>query len=149
MTTPAITSSSDTDVHGQQELPDVLTAAHAAVEQQRQRADAAEQRHRDDIARIGERLIQEADDRGWCRVYDRVIDELNEDLTIELPLRERVFDVTTTIELRIRVTATSEEAARGLAEDLVRTAESRLDAMSSITAFPQAADNYEVDPVGT
>ncbi len=46
------------------------------------------QRHAADIERIGERLMQEADERDWCDEYDRVVDSLNRNLTIGLPSRE-------------------------------------------------------------
>src|SRR4051812_32911416 len=60
---------------------------HASDEQRRQ----AEQRHRDDIALIGETLIEEANRRDWCGQYDHVIDGLNGSLSVQLPLRERDY----------------------------------------------------------
>ena len=38
---------------------------------------------------IGDRLIQEANDRDWCSDYDRVVDEINRSIPIgQLPLRK-------------------------------------------------------------
>ncbi|GIM98047.1 hypothetical protein [Paractinoplanes toevensis] len=139
------------DQSAEHQLRAELAAAREQAEQQRQRADAserravtAEQRHRDDITLIGEKLIAEADDRDWCEVYDEFVDYLNINLHVELPLRERDFTVTAMVELRVDVTATSEGQARDLAEDLVRHVEQRLDAMDSITAYPQESHRYDV-----
>ncbi|MEU4244289.1 hypothetical protein [Actinoplanes sp. NPDC026619] len=146
-----ITATSAITIQREQQLRTELAAAREQAELLRQRAESArlravtaEQRHHDDIALIGEKLIAEADDRDWCEVYDEFVDKLNINLHIELPLRERDYTVTTMVELRLDVTATSEEHARDLAEDLVRQAEQRIDAMDSITAYPQESHRYDV-----
>jgi len=45
---------------------------------------------------IGERLLQESQDRGWCDEFDRIIDEVNESLPgpFALPVREKEYEVT-------------------------------------------------------
>jgi hypothetical protein len=45
---------------------------------------------------IGARLMQEADDRGWCEQYDSIINDINENLSkfgLELPTRVREFEL--------------------------------------------------------
>jgi hypothetical protein len=140
-----IAAHSETAISAERDLRTALAAGQAQAEQLRRDVADAERRHRDDIAVIGERLIQEANDRDWCQTYDDIVDELNEKLTFELPLRERDFTVTALVELRLAVTATSEEHARDLAEDHVEQAEKQLDAMDSITSYPQERYRWEVE----
>ena len=142
MTALMIASYSEADQRAQRELHAQLAQALANVETERQRTAAAHQQHRDDIALIGDRLIREADDRDFCTEYDTVVDELNCSLRVELPLREHDFTVTTTIELRLSITAFSQDDAIEKARELIDRAESRLDAMNDITAYPQG--DYDV-----
>ena len=60
--------------------------------------------HESDIATIGARLIAEANDRDWCSVYDAVVEDLNENLTIELPAREIDLEIWVTYSVRFRRT---------------------------------------------
>lgn len=60
--------------------------------------------HRADMAKISARLAQEARDRGWCGDYDRVIESLNETLTV--PLTARPTDHIVSLNLRARFTTT-------------------------------------------
>lgn len=74
---------------------------------------------------IGERLLKESDDRGWCDEFDRIIDEVNESLPgpFALPVREKEYaveweeTVTVTISRSTRVTARNEEDAIEQARD--------------------------------
>jgi hypothetical protein len=81
-----------------------------AVARLREEKDAAEERHREDIAAIGSRLIDEATERGWCSQYDEVVDDLNRSLTVTLPDRMRTWRV----DVEFRVSAKSEEDADGI-----------------------------------
>jgi len=69
--------------------------------------EAAERQHREDIATIGSRLIEEATDRHWCSEYDAVVDDLNDSLTVKLPERLRTWRV----EVMFEVSARSEDDA--------------------------------------
>jgi hypothetical protein len=68
---------------------------------------------------IGERLLQESQDRGWCDEFDRIIDEVNESLPgpFALPVREKEYEVTweetvtVTVSRSTLVTARNEEDA--------------------------------------
>lgn len=82
----------------------------------------SEQRHRDDIALIGERLIEEAESRNWCSEFDHIVDDLNSSLHVELPLREHEFTVEAQITVRVSVTARDESAAKDAAADILDSA---------------------------
>lgn len=60
--------------------------------------DQARLEARGAIEMIGERLIQESNDRGWCSEFDDLIDQANSDLPgwLQLPTREREYEVTWT-----------------------------------------------------
>lgn len=61
----------------------------------------ARTQHCSDIAKIGDRLLDEAEQRGWCHIFDDVVDEINSDLVVRLPERKREFAVTHTYTVRI------------------------------------------------
>lgn len=69
---------------------------------------------------IGERLIQEAERRGWCDEFDSIIDDVNAELpgSFALPTREREYEVeieveaTVTFTHTVTVTARNEDEAR-------------------------------------
>jgi hypothetical protein len=87
------------------------------------------------IALIGERLIQESNDRSWCSEFDELIDNANEKLPawLELPTRVREFNVTWTEQYTITVRrhatfeAKNEEEACDMARD-----------------YSEEADDYEM-----
>lgn len=81
----------------------------------------AQRNHRHDITLISERLLQEAESRDWCHVYDEVIADLNSNLTYQLETREREFDLRVQVSgvLRIMVRATSEDDAEERARDMI------------------------------
>lgn len=74
-----------------------------------------------DIEKIGERLISEAEDRGWCDAYDDVIADLNSQLYMELPTRERTFTYRAkyTVYVEVEVESTNENDAEEQARDLI------------------------------
>lgn len=77
------------------------------------------------IAAIGERLIQESNDRRWCSEFDEIIDDVNSNLPIwlQLPTREREYEVcwtetyTVTVRRSTTVTARNDEQACEIAAD--------------------------------
>lgn len=81
------------------------------------------EKHERDIARIGEALIQEAEDRDWCSAYDDFVEELNRSLTIELKTREKEYEVEIEVtqkrtqRVTVTISANSEAHARELIED--------------------------------
>lgn len=78
------------------------------------------------IAMIGERLIQESNDRNWCSEFDELIDSANGNLPgwLQLPIRERDYEVnwsetyTVTVHRSTTVTARNEEHACELVGDM-------------------------------
>lgn len=100
---------------------DELVAKHVAVvDNLRTQLDTcqsslrqAEQRHEQDIERIGSRLNEEAESRGWCTEFDDIVRELNGRLHVELPLRTKTYEVTydVTVTVTVSVDATDEDDA--------------------------------------
>lgn len=72
-----------------------------------------------DILTIGEALIEEAEDRGWCDEFDTFIDGLEPKLHAEMPRRVRDYDVYVEITVRVPVTVSARNAdhARERAEE--------------------------------
>lgn len=95
---------------------DAWTKRHDTARDEAQRA----------IAAIGDRLIQESNDRGWCSEFDEIIDDVNSNLPgwLQLPTREREYEVTwtetyyVTVNRSTTVTARNEDAACELAGDM-------------------------------
>lgn len=101
---------------------------NSAVAAQRLRAEGAERQvvsvqeaHRRDIDRIGEALLSEAEDRDWCGDYDRVIEQLNERLSVALPTRVKEHTVTVQVTYQVDVTVEAHDIEE--AEDKIREAE--------------------------
>lgn len=82
--------------------------------------------HQADIAAIGARLIEEANQRGWCSVFDRAVEDLNQTLTVKLPVRDRWFTVTLDGVGSFNVKADSQEAAN---EKAITAARAAIDAL--------------------
>lgn len=83
----------------------------AEIQRLNGRLSVAQANHESDIARIGERLITEATDRSWCSEYDGIIEDLNSELSVELPSREREYRVTWTETFSTTVSARNEDDA--------------------------------------
>lgn len=126
---------------------DLAREAHSRQEiELRSRIERAEQAHRDDISLIGESLQQEAANRSWCSEYDEVVQTINQRLTVELPTRERDYDVTVIARVTIRVQATDEDSARNAAAEIASNLESRVDGMGGVhTSSWESSHDYEVD----
>ena len=89
------------------------------------RYDQARDEARRAIEMIGERLIDESNNRGWCSEFDDLIDQANSNLPgwLQLPERTREFEVTwtesytVTVQRSICVEAKSEDHAQEIAAD--------------------------------
>lgn len=94
-------------------LADQIAALRAENEKLEYAASQHIRRHGEDIERIGASLLQEAENRGWCRDYDDFVNSLNDYLHISLPSREREWVVrqTYTVVRTIVVSAVDEESA--------------------------------------
>jgi len=99
-----------------------LDDARSQANRFQERLRTAQDAHRADIAAIGEALITEADERGWCTEYDEFIERLNDSLNVDLPARLRTWQVIVPLRVTVRVEArTDDEAvdrAREIADDL-------------------------------
>lgn len=87
-------------------------------------AATARKRHRDDIELIGERLMHEANERDWCSIYDDVIEDLNQKLYIELPVRLRTYTVRVVAAVTFEVEVEdqpNETEAREVARDWIES----------------------------
>ena len=84
---------------------------------------------------VGERLIEESNERDWCVEFDKIIEKINEGLRwdLQLPTRQKTYNVTyreefsVTVEKNMEITAASEE-------DAIEQARSNYD----------CADEYEI-----
>jgi hypothetical protein len=85
--------------------------------------------HEKDVELIGQALIEEADERGWCSIYDAWIKKLNDKLYLELPNREKEYVVTHTFEVvvKVNVTASNEDDAKETAEYMYSSYEDEID----------------------
>jgi hypothetical protein len=126
-----------------------LNATVSSLETDRQfyldRLDRAKADHRADIARIGNKLMEEAEDRGWCSEYDDIVDDLNRNLSVELPTRSKDYTVTVRLNVEITVDAQSEEGARSAAHDIARRLERDLDSNENVLSNWDSDDEYEIE----
>lgn len=114
-------------------LRDTLAAARVALE-------TAQQAHREDVAAIGAALIYAANHRDervddingdgtgkWCGEYDTEIAQLNETLTVKLPVR--LFDYTAFgyVRVQFNVRAQDNNGARREAHDVISDVASSLE----------------------
>ena len=80
---------------------------------------------------ISDRLITESEDRDWCDEFDKIIEDVNQELPMRFRLRtrERNYNVTwtetymVTIQRHANLTAANEDAAKDMATDLEGEAE--------------------------
>lgn len=121
----------------------------------RDKYDEARQQAQNAIAKIGERLIQESNDRSWCSEFDQIIDDVNSDLPgwLQLPEREREYEVTwtesysITVPRSITVTARNEEQACDIAADWEEADEYEMREAISAGNYSYDCDNgdYEAE----
>lgn len=93
-----------------------ITRHAETIESQRSRLTDAIQKHKRDIALIGEALLDTADRREWCDEYDEAVESLNRKLHEKLPTREREYTVT----VEITVTGHNVDEARDSVHNMLR-----------------------------
>lgn len=89
--------------------------------QARQATQEARDAHQRDIDRIGERLMEEAERRDWCSEYDSIVDQINSNLSYELPVRSKDWAITYTVPVTVTVYASGRDAEA--AEDSIDASE--------------------------
>lgn len=87
-----------------------ISACQTEADGLRQELNRVRLAHITDVQTIGEWLIKLAEDRGFCEEYDRLIDEVNGKLSVELPVRS--YSGTVGIELSITIHADIDECRR-------------------------------------
>lgn len=96
---------------------------------------------------IGERLIQEAENRGWCEEFDRIIDEVNDELpgAFALPMRQHEYEVTwtQTVTVNVDMSATFTARSEEEAEEMARNWDDGIDSSAIIESIRNG--NYEED----
>ncbi|MDP8971199.1 MAG: hypothetical protein M3N52_12040 [Actinomycetota bacterium] len=109
------------------ELQGLLRARTDKLEEMFAQVQDAKRAHCADVALIGEKLIEEANDRGWCAEFDTIVGELNQALHVELPARKREYQVAVTVTVWATVTAANEDDAIEQAREVFQCAESAVD----------------------
>ncbi|WIN00023.1 hypothetical protein ACTOB_003698 [Actinoplanes oblitus] len=120
---------------------------HDAKEELALLRDSHEQQravHEADIALIGGRLRDEATERGWCSIYDRVVQELNQQLTIPLPVRERLFYFDFALAATVTATALTPAGARAKLARTVDQMTARLDHLSGVFPYPPTPADWPI-----
>lgn len=102
-------------------------------------------KHRADIATIGAKLTEEANDRRWCSDFDEIVDSLNSDLFVTLPTREKEYQVTVMVRMEITVSAKDEDDAISKARDVASEAESTVDQTDGLVSNWDDSYSYEVE----
>jgi hypothetical protein len=117
--------------------------AIADTDRMRLQFERAVSNHQHDLQTIGDRLIEESDDRGWCDEFDRIINDVNESLYGELPTRYQDFELTVDVvipsSVKVTISARNEEEARNIVME---------DPGAHINAEEFYIDDYEVVDVG-
>lgn len=100
-------------------LEETLLERDKTIQELRDDAALARERHRRDVNLIGDSLLSEAESRGWCEDFDNFVENLNDELYVTLPTRVRTYTmrVTATIEMEVEVEASSIEHAVDKAKD--------------------------------
>jgi hypothetical protein len=108
---------------------------------------AAERAHHNDVAAIGARLLEEAEDRGWCQDFDEMVDSLNAVLQVELPLRVRAWAASFDLRVSVRIeSARNEDDARAQAATIAGAIERAVYEMTAVTASDlEDIDDFELD----
>lgn len=143
--TTAITQGSAQDAELIANLRQLLDTQSFQLASVRESLRESRNRHVADIATIGEKLIGEANDRDWCEEYDTIVEELNGDLHITLPVREREFTVEVSVVLTITVNAKDEADAREKAGQIADEVEASCDEHEGVVSAFESDCNFEVE----
>ena len=84
-------------------------------------ASSYEKAHIDDIHKIGTALIEEATNRDWCDLYDEFVDNLNNQLSRPLEVRQHTYSVEVEYTVKIHReidAATYDDAVDSLRQDV-------------------------------
>jgi hypothetical protein len=125
----------------------------------RERYDTIHKQARETVQIIGDRLIQESNDRNWCSEFDQIIEEVNSSIPgpFYLPTREREYEVRwtetyyVTVNRSYTTTARNEEDAIDNAKAYAEDGADEYDLREAISIgnyeFSDDCDDYEVEEV--
>jgi hypothetical protein len=130
-------------VDQQRQLTDMAAQVNKAIAER----DANRRKHEADITHIGEVMMQEADDRGWCNEYDTIVDRINRNLTVELPVRNKDYtvDIHYTVRFSVGVSARDADAAMDDARDLISSTIERLESSGYVADVSFDEIDYQLD----
>lgn len=138
----------------QEELDSKVNGLHATIETMnttsRENLRIATSRHRDDITRISEVMMQAAEDNNLCGVYDSTVAKINLDMFFPLEERSREYVVTftATVTLTTLVSAQSpDDAAEQAENDLPSSVSDMLNSryMGNFTATDVSYNDFEAE----
>jgi hypothetical protein len=103
----------------------VLTTFRKEADKVRREYDEHKIRTADAIRHIGQTLMEEAENRGWCDEYDSFIEAVNASLPADMTLPKRIqayeveieVQISHTVYTTVEVMATSQAAANSMVED--------------------------------
>lgn len=123
-------------------LQQQITALKNDLERARQTAIVRGDQHESDIAKIGEALMSEAEQREWCDQFDDFVERLNTYLHIGLPTRHRDY----TAEIRISVSYSAVPSqAQDAANDIAYALYSYGDSLGSEDYEVSQSDVWDVN----
>lgn len=93
-----------------------IQSLEAQLKGARESRDKAVNDHIAAMQTIGDRLIEEANNRSWCSEYDEIVEDLNRQLVYELPLRHKDYEVYLDVTLRVRVDVSEQRDADSAAD---------------------------------
>lgn len=124
-----------------------LWQTHQRANREQARANEISEKAWKCLEIIGERLIQEAENRGWCEEFDRIIDEVNDELpgAFALPMRQHEYEVTwtQTVTVNVDMSATFTARSEEEAEEMARNWDDGIDSSAIIESIRNG--NYEED----
>jgi hypothetical protein len=115
-------------------LMEIVNDQKIRVESIQRQYDTARNNHADDISAISTALMQEAEERDWCSVYDNFVSDLNSRLHVELATR--VCDYNVELVVQVKFTGNFEASNADDAIDAAR---------DSFTAYSYGGAELSVD----
>lgn len=131
-------------------INNAMTALNEANATARENLRIATSRHRDDITRISEIMMQAAEDNNLCGVYDSTVAKINTDMFFPLEERSREYVVTFTATVTLTTTVSAQspdEAAEQAENDLPSSVSDMLNTryMGNFTATDVSYNDFEAE----
>lgn len=128
-------------------LRDALQEAEERIISLTRTIEEKENLHKKDIETIAHHLIKAAREYEWCSVYDNKYEELNEELTVKLPSRQKQFLITGKVLVDLRVYARLDfDAGNEEAKAYLYDAEYR-DILDASEFYTREFQDVEIRPI--